>query len=119
MPSPPDAISSLEAFAAATEQLRQWRAAHPQATLAEIERATDRHLARMRAELVASVAQTGPGEARPDCPHCGRPMRRVGVRQRTVTTAQEEQLHLAGGRYRCSACGTELFPPSRDVGSGA
>ena len=111
MPIAPAPTSSLEAFAAATEQLRQWRAAHPTATLREIERETDRQLAGVRAELVAAVAQAGDRPQRPDCPECGRPMRRVGVRQRTVTTTQEEQLHLAGARYRCSACRAELFPP--------
>jgi transposase len=111
MSTPPDPVPSLKAFAATTERLRQWRATHPTATLREIERETDRQLARVRADLVASVAQTGATAARPDCPHCGQPMRRVGVRQRTVTTTQEEHLHLAGARYRCSACGAELFPP--------
>lgn len=111
MPIPPDPPSSLEAFTAATEQLRQWRASHPTATLREIELETDRQLAPVRAELMVAVAQAGDHPARPECPACGRPMRRVGRRQRTVTTTQEALLHLEGARYRCSACGAELFPP--------
>ncbi len=119
MPIPTEEPSAPETFGAATEQLRQWRAAHPTATLREIERETDRQLARVRADLVARIAQGSERPARPDCPSCGRLMRRVGVRQRTVTTAQEGQLHLHGARYRCSACGTELFPLAEalDLGS--
>ena len=111
MPTPAPAASLPDAVAAVAEQLHQWRAAHPRATLREIEMETDRRLARVRAELVVSVAQAGETEARPACPDCARPMRRVGVRRRTVATAQEAQLRLQGGRYRCSACGAELFPP--------
>lgn len=118
MSIPPDPPSSLEAFTAATEQLQQWRSAHPTATLREIERETDRQLAQVRAGVVASLAQAGRPEVRPACPDCSRPMRRVGGRQRTVTTTQEQQVHLAGARYRCSACGAELSPPGGGVGSG-
>ncbi len=42
MSTPPDPALSLDAFAATTERLRQWRATHPTTTLREIERETDR-----------------------------------------------------------------------------
>ena len=76
MSTPPDPVPSLKAFAATTERLRQWRATHPTATLREIERETDRQLARVRADRVRAdrvradrAARTA---ARPDCPTCAR-----------------------------------------------
>ncbi len=99
------------AAAGVRERLRQWRAAHPQATLGDIEREADRQLAPVRAALIVETVQAGPSPPRPPCPRCGAAVQRVGTRRRTVVTAQEEPLTVEGPRYRCPACGAELFPP--------
>jgi len=92
-------------------QMRRWRAAHPRATLLEIEEEADRQVARLRAALVAEAAHVAAEEPRPDCPGCGRPMQRVGRRSRTVTTTHHEPITLQGASYRCRVCRTGLSPP--------
>lgn len=99
--------------------MRTWRAAHPTATLAEIEREATRQLAGLRTELIAAAIPSEAAEAVPMCTTCRQPMRRIGTRHRTIITDQHQTLTLTGPRYRCSACGAELFPPSRGVGSGS
>ncbi len=68
-------------------------------------------MAALRAELIAVALATGEPEAAPVCAACGVPMQRVGDQQRTITTSGPEAVTVRGGRYRCSACGVELFPP--------
>ena len=117
------AIPSDDGAAAAGHgDLRQgmlrWRRRHPEATLREIEEEADRHLSGLRAELVVATAQAELGETRPVCPTCGRAMQRVGRRTRRVTTTQNAALTLHGPGYRCSVCGTGLFPPGGDARFG-
>ena len=100
MPEPVDPRAALAA----------WRAAHPAATLAEIEQAVDRHLSAHRAALIADLA-TDRGPHRPVCPQCATPMVRNGVRTVTLTTAHEGRVPLTGAQYVCPACGAGLFPP--------
>jgi hypothetical protein len=90
------------------DALAAWRAAHPTATLAEIEQAVDAHLSAQRAALITGLA-TAPDAARPTCPQCDTPM--VGNGTVTVTTAHEGQVPLTGPQYVCPACGAGLFPP--------
>jgi len=104
--------SAASVLAEAQAELRTWAAAHPAATLYEIEVATERQLARVRAVLVGEVvAHTGTTSKRPACPHCGKPMQQVGHQARTVLLPADEPLALRGPRYRCPACGAGLFPP--------
>lgn len=106
---PQPAAAVLEEAQAA---LRAWLAAHPQATLYEMEVATERHLARVRAALVGDlVATAGQPPGRPSCPECGTVMQQTGQQERTVLLAHDEPLTLHGPRYRCPACGAGLFPP--------
>lgn len=107
----PDVWPDEASFSAVRSRLRAWRTAHPEATLRDIEVATDRYFARLRADLVTELAQQGTGKTRPRCPTCGIAMQGVGQRTRTVLTTQNEPLMLQGQRYRCPACGTGLFPP--------
>lgn len=108
----PMATDCLPSVAAEVqERLLGWRAAHPRATLREIEDAADRELATLRSLLVGRLAHAGQDAGRPVCPTCGAAMQRVGTRERTVTTAQDEMLTLRGDGYRCPACGAGLFPP--------
>lgn len=86
-------------------------AAHPTATFAEMEREATRQVAALRAELIAVALAASEPETAPTCRTCGGPMARVGERTRTVTTSGPEPVTVTAGRYRCSACGTELSPP--------
>lgn len=102
-PFPDDALAALAA----------WRAAHPAATLAEIEHEVDHQLSAARATLISKLAVAGREVAadRPTCPACGAALARQGTRQRTVRTAQNGEVRLAGPSYRCPGCGTGVFPP--------
>jgi predicted RNA-binding Zn-ribbon protein involved in translation (DUF1610 family) len=111
MPAPPEGDAATAAVTDAHARLQQWRRDHPRATLREIEEAVDRHLAPLRTTLLAQVAHQEQATTRPACPSCGVAMQRVGPRERTVTTAQDEALTLRGAGYRCPACGAGLFPP--------
>ncbi len=113
-PPPPPSPDGLDILA----EMDAWRAAHPTATLAEIEAALDERLAalrrRMLTDSVAASAQADwsarPEAERPTCPSCGVPLRPRGKRTR--------QLRSAGGDITiertygvCPACGAGLFPP--------
>lgn len=111
MPASSESEGAWLAAVAVQERLVRWRAAHPRATLREIEEEVDRQMAGLRTGLVAQMAHQAQDPTRPDCPTCGAAMQWVGVRERTVTTAQDEALTLRGSGYRCPACGAGLFPP--------
>ncbi len=89
----------------------QWRAAHPDATLAEIERAVDQHLSTYRAALITTTAAAPEPDVRPVCPACGTPMQRVGPRTRRRRTTQDGELRFTEAAWRCPACGAGRFPP--------
>jgi hypothetical protein len=98
--------------------LREWRALHPQATLAEIETELDRRMARVRAQMLtdlalASSATDVQAEAPPVCPQCGGRLRDEGVRARTLVTLHNEPLTLERDDATCSQCGSRVFPPRR------
>lgn len=100
----------LSAVAAIEAEVRSWRAAHPAATLTEIERALDARLDLARAELLADVAAAAPAtDAR--CPDCGTSMVRRGERTRTLRTEGGVALPLTRAYLTCPACGRGLFPP--------
>lgn len=92
--------------------LRQWRTEHPKATFAEIEAATDRHLAGMRARLLRDVALTSAATTTPaTCPACGARMQARGRETRTLVTDHGQAVPLTRTRTVCPACGAGLFPP--------
>lgn len=93
------------------EMMRAWRAAHPRATFAEIEREATRQVASLRTELIATALEGEEPSEAPLCETCHQPMVRCGTRTRTLITDQQERVPITGHRYRCSACGAELFPP--------
>ena len=100
------------AAARARAAFEAWRAAHPQATMRQLEVAVDRHLAGARARLLEGAAVTGPvEEAPPPCPACGEPMHWDGERSRQLTTTHEQTITLPRRYARCPACDTGLFPP--------
>jgi hypothetical protein len=92
--------------------VQAWRAAHPAATLKQIEQEVDRRLAAARARLVEAAALAGPVAATPPpCPACGGAMRWEGERTRRLTTTHDEAIELTRRYARCPRCGSGLFPP--------
>lgn len=96
-----------------------WEAAHPQATLVEMETALDAAWAVARAEMLgtwanaqpeARVAQR-PVAERPVCPECGVVLESAGRQERTLRLDGDETLTLHREYARCPRCGSGLFPP--------
>jgi hypothetical protein len=98
-------------------EMREWRAAHPRATWAEIEAALDARLAELRGRMLQDAAQASPatdfrGAAeRPPCPDCGAPLQAAGQAVRRLTTAHEQPVVLERTYGRCPRCGAGFFPP--------
>lgn len=111
MPSTTSPLDPVPAPEALKERMTAWRTAHPRATFAEMEVEATRQVAALRAELLAVALAAGAEETTPTCPTCDRVMQRIGMHQRTLTVSEAERVTVTGRRYRCSACGTELFPP--------
>ena len=102
-----------------TSGVQAWRAAHPAATLNEIEEAVDEHWQTARVQLVADVVTTSAAAdvagrvvaERPTCPDCGRSLVAAGRQARTLTVQGGQLLRLERDYARCPACGAGLFPP--------
>lgn len=92
-------------------RMRHWRAAHPHATLTEIEREVDRQLDAVRASVVAETAMTDDATALNVCPDYGARLGLRGTRERTLLTDGDEPLTLSRVDATCPACGSGLFPP--------
>ena len=97
--------------------MKEWRQAHPRATLREIETALDEKLAKVRARMLEDVALASKatdlvesGE-RVGCPTCGREMEAHGQEERTLTTTGNQEVVLKRSYAVCPACGAGLFPP--------
>ena len=94
----------------------QWRAAHPKATLAEIEEAVDEQMNRLRARMIEQSAQaSAAAESEVSqglvCEQCGQPLQARGKARRKWQT----QGGKAGGSgtHLCdlSAVWRRIFPP--------
>ena len=97
--------------------MKEWRQAHPRATLREIETALDEKLARVRARMLEDVALASEaadlvanGE-RTMCPSCGHVLEAHGQEERTLTTTGNQEVVLKRSYAVCPACGAGLFPP--------
>ena len=101
----------------ASQAIAQWRAAHPQATLAEIEAAVDEQMNRLRAGMIEEVAQASPLEQADaeqqtrKCPQCGERMQARGKHQRRLHTRGGHQVRLTRQYLSCPGCGYSFFPP--------
>ena len=99
--------------------LRDWRAAHPHATFAEIEAAVDERLDRVRARMVedsalASRAAELSGRSaaeRPRWPECGELLEARGQHERTLTVRGNQPVRLKRSYAVCPTCGVGHFPP--------
>jgi uncharacterized protein with PIN domain len=96
--------------------LREWRAAHPRATFAEIEAAVEERVQVVRARLLedlalaSAAADLTDGEAAA-CPTCGHRLQRRGAQTRTLTVPGAQAVQLRRQYAVCPACRTGLFPP--------
>lgn len=97
----------------------EWRAAHPRATFAEIERAVDERIAGIRARVLTDVvlasarrdlAGQEEGE-RPRCRECSGELQARGQHARELTTLRGDVVRLERGYAVCRVCGQGLFPP--------
>ena len=100
----------------ASQAIAQWRAAHPEATLAEIEAAVDEQMNRLRARMIEEVAQASPlegdgGQQARTCPHCGERMQARGKHPRRLQTQGGQQVRLTRQYLSCPGCGYSFFPP--------
>ena len=100
--------------------MKDWRVAHPRATLREIEAALDERLAKVRAQMLQDTVSTSllrdvqaaqaAGMAVP-CPACGQPVDDRGKQVRQLTTQGEQLLTMERSYAVCPGCGAGLFPP--------
>ena len=100
--------------------MKEWRLAHPRATMLEIEEETARRLAKLQAQMMQDmamasaaadvVAAKAEGEAIPRCPQCGEVMQARGKRRR-LTGAHNQLVELERSYLECPACGAGIFPP--------
>ena len=94
----------------------QWRATHPSATLAEIERAVDEQMARLRAQMIEQAAQAS-AAAGSDvsqglrCEQCGQPLQARGRARRRWQTHGGQQVEVERTYVTCPQCGGGFFPP--------
>ena len=101
--------------------LADWRAAHPKATLNEIEAALDERLDRMRARLLGDLAlasaaadvREASAAERPRCERCGVMLQARGQSERTLLTQGGAEVPLRRTYVACPQCGDGTFPPGR------
>jgi YgiT-type zinc finger domain-containing protein len=105
--------------------MKEWRLAHPKATLSEIEAALDERLEAVRARMLQDAAQVSAaadiakGEDAPHCPECGGKLRDRGRETRQVTTKGDQTIVLRRSYGLCPGCGARLFPPGRGAGAAS
>src|SRR6266852_1666219 len=88
----------------------RWRAAHPQATLAEIEQAVDEQMNRLRARMIEQAAQaSAAAESQASqglvCEQCGQALQAHGGQEVEV-----ERIYSS-----CPQCGGGFFPPGSGI----
>lgn len=104
--------------------MREWRLAHPKATLAEIEAALDERLAKVRARMLEDTAQVSraaniaaaQGQEAPRCLECGEKLKDQGQEIRQITTQGNQTIALRRSYGLCPRCGARLSPPGRGTG---
>ncbi len=99
--------------------IKEWRRAHPKATLREIEEEVHTRLSRLEAQVIQDAAQESKRRAwseaapseRPVCPVCRTPLQARGQHTRHLQAAGGQTIRLTRGYGTCPTCGTGLFPP--------
>lgn len=91
--------------------LAEWRAAHPRATMREIEDVVEGQIAKLRAEFLAEVAQQSEAEAQAQCEGCGVKLVARGRRRRKLRANGDEPIVLERNYAVCPVCKVGVFPP--------
>jgi hypothetical protein len=105
--------------ATVSHELAAWAAAHPEATLLELEVETTRQLQAVQRQVLSGLLAER-ATATGACPRCGGgPLRVRTTAARTVLLAGDEALTLQRPYLVCAACGQGHFPPGRPVGAAA
>lgn len=99
------------AYAEAKPALAAWRAAHPRATMREIEDAVEEQVAKLRAEFLAEVAQQSEAEVDAQCEGCGSKLAARGRRTRRLRANGGEPIVLERSYAVCPVCKLGVFPP--------
>ena len=105
-----------EIFAA----VAQWRAAHPKATLAEIEQAVDEQMHRLRARMIEQAAQaSAAAESQASqgvvCEQCGQLLQARGRAKRRWQTHGGQEVEVERTYVSCPQCGGGFFPPGSGI----
>ena len=105
-----------EMFAA----VAQWRAAHPKATLAEIEQAVDEQMNRLRARMIEQAAQASAAaesEASQGlvCEQCGQALQARGRAKRRWQTHGGQEVEVERIYISCLKSGGGFFPPGSGI----
>jgi RNase P subunit RPR2 len=105
-----------EIFAA----VAQWRAAHPKATLAEIEHAVDEQMHRLRARMIEQTAQASAADESQAsqglvCEQCGQPLQARGRAKRRWQTHGGQEVEVERTYVTCPQCGGGFFPPGSGI----
>ena len=102
----------------ARRDLAAWRAAHPDATFAELETVVEERVRRVRGQMLDLLltlpvcpATDATAAPRTRCPVCGETMQARGSRTRPVTVAGDQTLLFTRAYVVCPGCRTGLFPP--------
>ncbi len=100
----------------------QWRAAHPKATLAEIEQAVDEQINRLRARMIEQTAQASAAASHDAsqvlvCERCGAPLQGRGRAKRSWQTHGGQQVEVERTSVSCPQCGGGFFPPRSGITS--
>ena len=99
--------------------MKEWRVAHPKATLREIEEAASERISRLEAQLVQGTALASsqrtwsqlPEEEQPRCQVCELLLRERGEHTRTLQGKGGKEIRLQRQYGTCPLCGAGLFPP--------
>lgn len=97
--------------------MQTWWAAHPEASLTEIEAELDRQVGALRAQVLQATLAQGEGKvtarsvAAEVCPVCGAKLEKSGRHKRTLKTTGGQVLELERAYLSCPQCGKGFFPP--------
>jgi hypothetical protein len=99
--------------------MKEWRFAHPKATLQEIEEAAAERMSRLEAQLIQGTALSSqkrtwshlPEEEQPRCKVCELILRERGEHTRKLQGKGGKEITLKRQYGTCPFCGAGLFPP--------
>jgi hypothetical protein len=99
--------------------VKAWHAAHPEATLSEIEAEMLKVRQQITEQMTAALIEAQPSrrpKEKPLCPTCGRRMRYKDAVETSVQS-QVGVIRYSRGYYYCPHCKSGLFPPGSPTGA--